>query len=128
MDEMGIGELAAKTGLTTSALRYYETEGLLMPVRREGQRRRYSQQAIARVSAIQLAQRAGFTIAEVRALLDATTGTASADWHAMASRKVRELRAQIERLNAMVRLLEGGLACSSLDLEACDLLPPNSTL
>lgn len=127
MEEMAIGELAAKTGLTTSALRYYESEGLLMPVRREGQRRRYNQRAIARVSAIQLAQRAGFTIAEVRTLLDATTGTASADWHAMASRKVPELKAQIERLNAMVRLLEDGLACGCLDLEACDLLPSNIT-
>lgn len=124
MDQLFIGEVAARSGLSASALRYYEAEGLLPPPARASGRRRYGPEVFDRLAAIQLAQRAGFTVAEIRVLLEgaAEGGAASSRWHALAARKLLELRGQMARLQAMAALLEDGLACGCIDLESCHLL------
>ena len=66
-----IGELARRTGVATSALRYYERIGLLSPAERAGQRRHYSSSSAERVALIRLCQNAGFTLAEIGRLLAA---------------------------------------------------------
>ena len=65
---IAIGELARRTGLASSALRYYERVGLLSPAGRAGGRRHYGALSAERVALIQLYQDAGFTLQEIRAL------------------------------------------------------------
>ena len=66
---IAIGELARRTGLASSALRYYERVGLLSPAGRAGGRRHYGASSAERVALIQLCQDAGFTLREIRALV-----------------------------------------------------------
>lgn len=70
---IAIGELARRTGLASSALRYYERVGLLSPAARAGGRRHYATSSAERVALVQLCQDAGFTLREIRALLAAGT-------------------------------------------------------
>src|ERR687889_2041452 len=87
-----IGELARRTGVATSALRYYERIGLLSPAERVGQRRHYPPSSAERVALIRLFQDAGFTLAEIGRLLDGW----SRAWGHLAERKISELDARIE--------------------------------
>ena len=68
---LGIGELGRRTGLATSALRYYERVGLLVPDGRAHGRRYYGPASAERIALIRLCQDAGFTLAEIRAVLGA---------------------------------------------------------
>jgi len=122
-----IGELARRAGLNASAIRYYETVGLLPEAGRVGGKRRYDQSALTRLAIIDLAQRAGFTLAETRALLDGFSPTTppSERWRALAERKLPEVQALIRRANEMKRLLKLGLECDCLTLEECELFLSN---
>jgi MerR family redox-sensitive transcriptional activator SoxR len=115
-----IGELAASAGLNTSAIRFYERERLLPEPDRERGRRRYSAAAGRRLEVIDIAKRAGFTLEEIRLLLDASDAGAPAHEQlaALAERKLPEVEALIARAEAMRDWLEvaRGCGCSSLDL------------
>ena len=80
---LSIGQLASRTGLAVSAIRYYETQGLIEPLRNAGGQRRFIRADIRRLSFVQVAQQFGFSIARIRGLLDelpqGRTPTA-ADW------------------------------------------------
>ncbi|WP_410566095.1 MerR family transcriptional regulator [Amycolatopsis sp. cmx-4-61] len=108
-----IGEVAARFGLPTHVLRYWEAEGLLSPAR-AGARRRYSDADQQRVAAILVAKEAGFELADIRTML---TGRSAADRAAMAARQRDRLRARIARAQAALDLLEGD--CPHDDLMAC---------
>jgi MerR family redox-sensitive transcriptional activator SoxR len=124
MVQMSIGEVARRTGLRTSALRYYEEVGILPPPRRVNGRRRYDAVVLTQVAVVRMAQEAGFTIEEVRTLVAGfPEGTpASARWQALAHRKLVEVDALIARAQSMRRVLEESLACGCLTLEACAAL------
>jgi MerR family redox-sensitive transcriptional activator SoxR len=118
---LSIGAVARRAGLRASALRYYESAGLLPSVQRAHGRRVYDESVFEAIAVIRLAQRAGFSVAEIRALLtgfDRVT-PASERWKALAQRKLRDVTAQIERARAMQRLLEGLLDCRCETLEEC---------
>src|SRR5688500_330774 len=68
-DWLTIGEVAARTGVATSALRYYEREGLMAADRTSGGQRRYHREVLRRVSFIRIAQRVGLTLEEIRTAL-----------------------------------------------------------
>src|SRR5215204_5791278 len=82
-----IGEVARRTGVATSALRYYERIGLLSPAERVGQRRHYSPSSAESVALIRLCQDAGFTLAEIGRLL-AAWSRGSRAWSRLAERKI----------------------------------------
>ena len=67
---LGIGDLAARTGLSVSAIRFYEDKGLVAPLRTSGNQRRFLRADIRRLSFIQIAQQLGFSIAEIRQQLE----------------------------------------------------------
>jgi len=122
MSGMPIGALARMAGLAASAIRYYESEGLLpKPVRRGGQRR-YSSQDLGRVRIIQLALSAGFTVAETRTFLTGFSPSVApaARWRALAERKLAELNGQIERCLRMKELLESNFRCKCPSLANCE--------
>lgn len=110
-----IGELARRTGVATSALRYYERIGLLSPAGRVGQRRHYPPSSAERVALIRLCQDAGFTLAEIGRLLDDW----SRAWAGLAGRKVAELDARIADAQRAKELIARALECPHRDLFAC---------
>jgi MerR family redox-sensitive transcriptional activator SoxR len=118
---MTIGEVARRAGTATSAIRYYETEGLLPPPARINGRRRYDASVLQRLAVIDRAQQAGFTLRETRELFFGfVAGTPpAARWDTLAQRKVAELEAQLTRIQAMQDLLREGLRCGCLTMEQC---------
>src|SRR5437868_13347789 len=98
MDQFTIGEIASNVGVRTSAIRYYESIGVLPPPRRVNGRRRYDEEVLKLLSIIQVAQKAGFSVAEIKTLLSGfPPGTpASTRWQRLAERKLVEVEKQIE--------------------------------
>ena len=118
---LSIGEVAAQVGIATSAIRYYETVGVLPTPERVNGRRRYGPDVLTRLAVVRMAQEAGFTVAEVRELCEGFPQgtTASARWRSLAADKLAEMDAVIARARRMRRVLEESLRCDCLALEEC---------
>jgi MerR family redox-sensitive transcriptional activator SoxR len=127
-NDWSIGEVARRAGLKRSAIRYYEQIGLLPEAERVAGQRRYDATVLMRLSIIDVAQRAGFTLAEIRTLLEgfAPKAPPSERWQALAQQKLSDVDALIERANGMKRLLKEGLECGCPSLEECGFLLANS--
>jgi MerR family redox-sensitive transcriptional activator SoxR len=124
MDGMSIGEVARRAGLEASAIRYYESAGLLPAPARVSGRRRYDADVLEWLSLIALAREAGFTIAEIRQLVtDFTPGTRpAARWQMLAARKLAEIDAMVARAERMRAVLRVALDCGCFRLEDCSAL------
>jgi len=125
VDGMTIGELATRSGLSSSAIRFYQRRGLLPPRESGSTWQRYGADTLARLAVIELAKRAGFTLDEIIVLLDAVRGADSPapTWQAMAQTKLTEIDTQIANLHHMRGLLSEALACSCLTLDRAALIP-----
>jgi len=127
VEGINIGEVARSAGVRPSALRYYESVGLLPRPGRENGRRRYDREALRevldRLAVVRVAQQAGFTISEIRMLLDefGEDTPPSERWRVLARDKLPEVEALVERALGMKDLLERGLRCECLRLEDCAL-------
>ena len=121
MSELTIGEVAKNAGIRPSAIRYYEEIGILPEAVRIGGQRRYGNAILDRLKVIQMAQEAGFTIAEIRTLFDEfDPGTPACDrWRALSVRKIDEIDALIARAELMRRVLQESLRCDCLTLDDC---------
>lgn len=115
---LGIGELGRRTGLATSALRYYERVGLLVPEGRSNGRRYYGSASAERIALIRLCQDAGFTLAEIRAFA-AAGSRRDPSWRRLMEAKLLELEASIARATHAKALIEHGLACRHRELSMC---------
>ncbi|WP_329020604.1 MerR family transcriptional regulator [Streptomyces sp. NBC_01601] len=123
MRELGIGDLAQQVRIRPSALRYYESIGLLPPARRVGGRRVYPASTVRRVALIKMAQRARFTLAEIRQLLDtAPDRGATRQWRALAERKLPELDQFVQETQALRNAVADCLACGCMNFDSCQLL------
>ena len=124
MAEMTIGELAKLVGLRPSALRYYESVGLLPKPRRISGQRRYGPDALEVLAGIQVAKHAGFTVAEIRRLLHGFPRSAkpSERWRELAHEKLQEIKELIRRATLMKRLLLEGIRCKCASLRECSVL------
>ncbi|MBX3081934.1 MAG: MerR family transcriptional regulator [Anaerolineae bacterium] len=124
MDELSIGEVAQRAGLNTSAVRYYERIGLLpAPHRKHGQRR-YAVDTLKRLNLISFAQKAGFTLTEIKMLFEgfAPNTPAGDRWQTLATQKLAEVDALIRRAEQMKRLIEMGMACVCVRWEDCQII------
>lgn len=123
-DGLGIREVARHSGVPASTLRYDENIRLIPAPPRVSGRRRYDAGVLDRLTVITSAQRAGFTLAEVAALLAGMTagGAAQDSWQVMARRKLPEIAGLIEEFKGMQRLLEGLASCGCRDLSQCAAL------
>jgi|SRR5829696_5831252 MerR family transcriptional regulator, redox-sensitive transcriptional activator SoxR len=121
MERFTIGEVARRTGLRASAIRYYESIGLIPAPGRSSGQRRYGSDVFTKLAIVRMAQDAGFTIEEIRTLVAGfPVGTPAGDrWRELAGRKLPEVEARIERLTAVRNVLEESLACGCLTLDAC---------
>lgn len=115
---LSISEVAARTGLRPSALRYYEEAGLVTPAARVSGRRHYDDGVLDRLRVIACAQEAGFTIAEIGELLSGEDEP-PARWRALAERKLLEVDALIHKAQAARRLLAASLRCNCVTLDQC---------
>jgi MerR family redox-sensitive transcriptional activator SoxR len=119
---LGIGEVAAQAGLRTSSIRYYESVGVLPAPERVAGRRRYTPDVLDRLRFVDVAQRAGFSLAEIRELLEgAERGGASASLQALAQRRLPDVEGLIARAEAMRAWLEAAAECECPSLESCAL-------
>ena len=124
MKGLSIGQVARRAGLRASAIRYYEASGLLpAPIRVNGWRR-YGDGVFTALAAIELAQHAGFSLAEMRTLLRGFAAPAppTARWTALARRKLSEIDALIARGHAMKRLLTRGIECRCVEIASCPIV------
>jgi MerR family transcriptional regulator, redox-sensitive transcriptional activator SoxR len=120
-DGLAIGEVAARAGCATSAVRYYERVGLLPPARRVGGKRVYDRTVFEYLAVIQLAQDAGFTIADTKALMHgfARATPASRRWRVLAAKKLEEIEQRIARAQQMQAVLHRLLECRCETLSQC---------
>jgi len=119
---LSIGELARRTELPTSTLRYYERLGILPPAPRQGGKRRYDARSVERVEAVKTAVGLGFTLDEVSTLVglfDHDETERDAEWAHMAQAKIAELDRRIERARAMRAHLQATLDCSGVAGSDC---------
>lgn len=114
-----IGEVASRFGLSTSALRYYESLGLLAAPPRVSGRRRYDDAALERLAMVDVARRAGFSLREARVLLDGLHAATppTEQWRELARRKLAEIDELVAHAEATRRLLHTLLDCDCLSLE-----------
>ena len=125
--ELSIGEVAARSGFATSALRYYEREGLIASRRTSGDQRRFERRVLRRLAFIRAAQSMGLSLDEVRAALEALpqqrTPTRQ-DWTKLSRSWRQRLDEQIAALEALRNGLDSCIGCGCLSLRTCGLLNP----
>jgi MerR family transcriptional regulator, redox-sensitive transcriptional activator SoxR len=121
---MTIGELAKKSGNAPSAIRYYESMGLISGIRTEGGQRRYGNDALEALRYITFAKAAGFTLSEISTLNPpAQEGDPLfARWKELSERKLEELDEVIRRAEKMKKLLRHALDCRCTKVDDCGLL------
>lgn len=115
-----IGEVAARGGLRTSTLRFYEEAGLLKPTGRVSGQRRYDPSAIDRLTVIQFCQSLGFSLEQIRDLLAIPRGkTQKQQWRQLVDVKIGELQETMARAETMKAALRTSRDCDCIDVEAC---------
>jgi len=115
-----IGEIAQSAGVATSAIRYYEEIGLVQPLRREGGRRIFGDQAVNRVRAITAAREAGFSLDEIRRLLGSQL-EGTEEWRALVEDKITGVEGCIVRLQAITKILRESLDCGCRAWDECPI-------
>ena len=125
---LSIGDLATRTGLSVSAIRFYESKGLITPDRNEGNQRRYEGSDIRRLSFILIAQQMGLTIEQIKSVMaslpDGRTPT-RADWSKISRTFRKTLDERIAMMERMRDRLDGCIGCGCLSLKACSLYNPD---
>ena len=123
-----IGELAARTGLTVSAVRFYEAKGLVHPIRTSGNQRRFLRADIRRVSFALIAQQLGFTLPQIAAeLAKLPEGQApsAADWKRISRGFRQVIETRVAQLQRTLDDLDGCIGCGCLSLRKCALYNPD---
>ncbi|MDZ5621931.1 redox-sensitive transcriptional activator SoxR [Nocardioides bizhenqiangii] len=127
MTLLTIGQLAERSGVATSAIRFYEEKGLIRSTRTTGNQRRYEQSTLRRVAFVRAAQRVGLTLEEVAAALatlpDNRAPTKS-DWHRISREWKPRLEEQIRRIRLLEQRLDSCIGCGCLSLKSCSLMNP----
>lgn len=126
-NELTIGELSARSGVSASALRFYEAEGLIDARRTDGNQRRYASVTLRRVAFIQAGRRAGITLDELGAALatlPAGRSPTKRDWERLSRIWRDELEQRIATLEALRTRLTTCIGCGCLSLKTCGLLNP----
>jgi MerR family redox-sensitive transcriptional activator SoxR len=123
-----VGQLAERSGVAPSALRYYESQGLIHAERTAGNQRRYPRPTLRRVAFIRSAQRVGLSLEEIGealATLPENRTPTKADWARLSRSWRPRIDAQIERLERLRDKLDGCIGCGCLSLRRCALSNPD---
>jgi MerR family transcriptional regulator, redox-sensitive transcriptional activator SoxR len=126
--ELSIGEVARRSGVAPSALRFYERRGLIASTRTDGNQRRYDRAVLRRIAFVQAGRAAGVSLVEIRGALSSlpTSRTPSRrDWERLSSRWRNDLDVRIETLKALRERLTTCIGCGCLSIDKCELLNPD---
>ena len=119
-----IGQVADRTGLATSAIRYYEDMGLVFPFRNDAGQRRFASADIRRLSFVMISQQLGFTISEIRKTMEnlpKERAPTKADWTRISKTFGVELDDRIAKMQRLRAKLDGCIGCGCLSLKTCSL-------
>jgi MerR family redox-sensitive transcriptional activator SoxR len=125
VDELTIGELSRRSGVSRSALRFYERQGLIAAQRTSGNQRRYRRVTLRRVALVQAGKAAGIPLERIRdalATLPPDKTPTKRDWQRLSSSWGRELDERIATLEAIRTRLTGCIGCGCLSLQRCALI------
>jgi MerR family transcriptional regulator, redox-sensitive transcriptional activator SoxR len=129
-DLFTVGEIANRSGFAASAIRFYESQGLITATRTSGGQRRFERQMLRRLAFIRAARNVGLTLEEVSEALaklpDGRTPT-RADWAALSKTWRRRLDDQIAGLMALRDNLDSCIGCGCLSLKRCAISNPGDT-
>ena len=128
MDWLTIGELASRSGVATSALRFYETKGLIASRRTDGNQRRYPRATLRRVALIRAGQEVGLSLAELATALETLphdTVPTKTDWERLSRSWRNRLDGQIAELVALRDELTDCIGCGCLSLKSCAIFNPD---
>lgn len=124
---ISIGELAKRSGVATSAIRFYEEQGLISSTRTGGGQRQYRRETLRRVGFIRAAQAVGLNLAEIRSALEALPGKRTPtkqDWERLSRAWQPLLQERIDGLIALRDQLASCVGCGCLSLKSCSLYNP----
>jgi MerR family transcriptional regulator, redox-sensitive transcriptional activator SoxR len=130
-DSLTIGELATRSGVPPSALRYYEARGLIRSVRTAGNQRRFHRAELRRVAFIRIAQRVGLTLDEISEALAGLPGgrtPTKADWSRLSARWRSRIDEQIALMERLRDRLVSCIGCGCLSLQRCRISNPSDNL
>lgn len=128
---LSIGYVARRTGLATSAIRYYEDEGLVAPDRNDSGHRRYERSDLRRLSFVMISQQLGFSISEIREALGTLPQGRTpnkADWARISRKFGAVLDERIRTMQALRARLDGCIGCGCLSLKTCKLYNPDDRI
>jgi MerR family redox-sensitive transcriptional activator SoxR len=131
VEPLTIGELSARSGVATSALRYYERLGLIRATRTTGNQRRYQRAELRRVAFIRIAAQVGVPLEEIRealASLPESRTPTKADWAKLSARWRSRVQTQIDVLERLRDRLTSCIGCGCLSLQRCALSNPDDAL
>ena len=126
-NRLTIGEMATRSGVRTSTLRYYEARGLISSERSAGGQRRYARETLRRVAVIRAAQILGLTLDEIRRALDELPEARTPDrhdWERLSQTWRSSLDGRITEFEALRDRLSGCIGCGCLSLENCGIFNP----
>jgi MerR family redox-sensitive transcriptional activator SoxR len=126
--ELTIGELAARSGVAASALRFYETAGLIRSERTSGNQRRYERAMLRRVAFVQAGKAAGIPLEQIRLALGTLPENrvpTRRDWGRLSRRWSEDLDRRIATLEALRDRLTTCIGCGCLSIDRCALLNPD---
>jgi MerR family redox-sensitive transcriptional activator SoxR len=130
-ETLTIGELAVRSGVAPSALRYYEKLGLIRAARTGGNQRRYERAELRRVAFVRIAQQVGVSLEEIGAALDelpAGRTPNKSDWARLSARWRGRIDQRIALLEGLRDKLDGCIGCGCLSLKRCQLYNPGDRL
>ena len=126
--ELPIGEVASRSGVAPSALRFYERRGLIAASRTDGNQRRYERAVLRRLAFIQAGRAAGISLAEIQESLDGLPARRSPDredWERLSNSWRADLDVRIATLEALRDRLTTCIGCGCLSIDRCELLNPD---
>ena len=124
---LSVGAVARRSGLTVSALRFYEANGLISSERNEGNQRRYRRDVLRRLAVIQAAQRVGFSLSDIGRMLDGLSGdhhVSPGAWQDLAASWRPQLEERIRTLEQLRDQLDSCIGCGCLSMDRCALANP----
>ena len=125
---MTIGEIARRSGVSVSAIRFYEEKGLIFSLRTNGQQRRYARHMLRRLAVIKAAQKVGLSLQQIHlafAQLPSQKPPTKQEWQNMSQQWQQQLAERIQLLQHMQHQLDWCIGCGCLSLDHCPLRNPD---
>jgi MerR family redox-sensitive transcriptional activator SoxR len=130
-EPLTIGDVMRRTGVSASALHFYERKGLISSARTSSNQRLYERHMLRRISLVLVAKRLGIPLADVAGVfrrLPTDHAPTHADWQRVSRAWKRQLEERRRQIESLERELTGCIGCGCLSLRACLLLNPDDTL